>query len=157
MIPRKTAADTRPVDEIEALDRSRRHMLVTVIVASTASMLPWILRGALGESLPPTLNTVLILVGVAGAVAYVVFMMRFHRFQTRVHGDPALRARLDDERVLALRREAISRGWLVLVVVLGLGVAVAPFAALPDQAVLMVLLLVAVNAPIGFFLFLDRG
>lgn len=146
-----------PPADIDALDRARRRMLTAVLVTSTLWLLPQILQGILGDGMPRVLSTTMILAGVAGALAWMFFMLRFHRFQTRVHGDPELRGRLDDERVLAVRREAIYRGWLLVVVALGLGVAVAPFAELPDQAVLMTLMLLAVNAPIVFFLVLDRG
>ena len=143
--------------DLDALDRSRRHMLIAVVATSTLMLLPQILQGILDDKLPDKLGSALILAGIAGALAFVVFMLRFHRFQTRVHGDPELRQRLDDERVLEMRREAVYRGWVTLVVVVGLGVAVAPFAALPDQAVLLTLMLLAVNAPILFFLALDRS
>lgn len=143
--------------EIEALDRSRRQMLVAVVVTTALWMIPQILRGIGGDRLPHTLSAVMILIGVAGALANVFFMLRYHRFQMRVLADPDLRERLDDERVLDVRREAIYRGWVILVLLIGLGIGVAPFADLPDQAVLLTLMLVAVNAPILFFLALDRG
>ena len=77
----------------------------------------------------------------AGAAVWLVAMGRYHRFQRRILADPELRRRLDDERVITLRREAVYRGWLVLVVAVALGVVVAPFVELPDQAVLLTLLL----------------
>ena len=143
-------------DQIESLERARRRMLVAVVIATTAWFLPQILHGVLAEGLPRAATAALIVVGVAGALVYVASMWRFHRFRQRVQGDPELRRRLDDERVAALRREAICRGWIVLVIALGVGVAAAPFVELPAQAVLLTLLLVAVDAPLVFFLALDR-
>jgi hypothetical protein len=142
--------------ELEALERSRRHMLAAVVITSALWLVPPIVQGFAGEALPRTLRSVLVLVGVLGALAWMLFMWRFHRFQGRVQNDPALRAQLDDERILALRRESICRGWMVLVIALGLGIAAAPFTELPDVALLYALMLVAVNAPILFFLALDR-
>lgn len=143
--------------EIEALDRYRRQMLIALVAATTLWIVPQILREALVNWLPQALNNTLILAGVAGALAYVVLMMRFHRYQRRIQADPDLRERLDDERVIELRKTAVYRGWVALVVAIGLGVAVAPFTDLPDQAVLLTLMLVAVNTPILFFLALDRS
>lgn len=148
---------TNSIAEIEALDQSRRHILVAVATTSTLWMLPEILRGVFGDTLPQVFNNVLILAGVIGSLAFMVFMFRFHRFQMRVLGDPELRQRLDDERVLELRREAIYRGWIILVIALAICVAVAPFTELPDQAVLLTLMLFGVNSPIVWFLILDRG
>ncbi len=142
--------------DIDALERSRRLMLLAVVATSTLMLLPMILYGIIGERLPRMLHDGLIIATIVGALTYVVFMMRFHRFQKRVLSDPDLRQRMDDERVLEMRKEAIYRGWMILVLVIGLGVSVAPFVDLPAQAVLLALMLVAVNMPILFFLDLDR-
>ena len=115
------------------------------------------IRQQIEDGIPHRLNIALVIAGIVVALAYVVFMLRYHRFQMRVLGDPELRQRLDDERVIELRKEAIYRGWITLVLAVGLGVAVAPFADLPDQAILLTLMLLAVNAPIMFFLALDRS
>ena len=157
MVTTKSHDGLKSISELDALDRSRRHMLIAVVTTSTLWLVPQILRGVFDEGLPQALNNALIVAGVVGALAYVFFMLRFHRFQMRIHGDPELRERLDDERVIELRKESIYRGWIILVLAVGLGVAVAPFADLPDQPVLLTLMLLAVNAPIMFFLALDRG
>ncbi len=141
---------------VEALERARRHMLLAVVVTTTVWLLPQILVSAAEGLLPGTLVAVLSLAGVLGALAWMVFMWRFHRFQQRVLAQPELRQHLDDERVQQLRREAVFRAWVLLVVVIGAGVAASPFTALPDQAVLTTLLLLAVDAPLVFFLVLDR-
>ncbi|MEN8006045.1 MAG: hypothetical protein ABFS42_03480 [Candidatus Krumholzibacteriota bacterium] len=157
MVATESHVGLKSTSELDALDRSRRHMLIAVVATSTLWLVPQILRSAFDEGLPQVLNIALIVAGVVGALAYVFFMLRFHRFQKRILGDPGLRERLDDERVLILRKEAIYRGWVILVLAVGLGVAVAPFADLPDQAILLTLMLLAVNSPILFFLVLDRG
>ena len=143
--------------ELDALDRSRRHMLMAVVITSILMLLPQIVRGIKDDLLPGALNTALVLVGVVGSLAFVIFMMRFHRFQMRVHGDPELRQRMNDERVIEMKMKAVYRAWVTVVVAVALGVAVAPFADLPDQVVLLTLMLLSVNAPIIFFLILDRN
>ena len=145
-----------PAGTIEALDRARRRMLVAVVVTSTLWLLPQILVSVSEDLLPGAAIAALSLAGVLGAMAWMVFMWRFHRFQQRVLGQPELRRRIDDERVQQLRREAVFRAWVLLVLVIGAGVAASPFTALPDQAILQTLLLLAVNAPLVFFLILDR-
>jgi hypothetical protein len=146
--------DARP--EVESLERWRRQMLATVVVTTILWFVPQILQTVLADGLPAAARAALVVAGLLAALVWMLAMWRYHRFQQRVHADPELRRRLDDERVLALRREAIYRGWLVLVVAVALGVAVAPFVELPDQAVLLTLLLIGVDAPIVFFLALDR-
>jgi hypothetical protein len=153
--PTANTPSISPAD-LEALDRSRRQMLASVVITSALWLVPQILQTALGDGLPRTVTAVLILAGLAGAVAWMVFMWRMHRFQQRVLASDDLRHRLDDERVIALRREAIYRGWVVLLILLAIGVAVAPFVELPVMAVLLTLLLVGVDGPIVFFLALDR-
>ena len=143
--------------QLDALDRSRRHMLTAVVATSTLWILPQILQGVLYETLPHIVNSILVIAGMTGGLAWMAFMFRYHRFQMRVLGDPELKKRLDDERITQIRREAIYRGWFVLVVAVAIGVFVAPFAELPDQAVLLSLMLLGVNAPIVFFLVMDRG
>jgi hypothetical protein len=143
-------------DTIEVLDRARRRMLVAVVLTSTLWLGPQILVAVAEDLLSGAVVAGLSLAGVVGAVAWMVFMWRVHRLQRRVLRQPDLRRRLDDERTGQLRREAGFRAWVLLVVVLGAGVAASPFATLPDQAVLLTLLLLAVNAPIVFFLVLDR-
>jgi len=155
MVAPDSHAVSRSPSDLDALERSRRRMLMAVVAASTLWLAPQIVRGFFPTGLPHALSASLALAGMAGALAYLVFMMRFHGFQRRVLGDPELRERMNDERVIALRREAIYRGWIVLVLAVGLGVAAAPFTDLPDQATLLTLLLVAVDAPILFFLALD--
>lgn len=152
-----TSIDGRdPAIALDALERSRRHMLTAVVVTSILWIVPQILQDVLSEGLSGPARGALILAGLAGGLIWMVSMWRFHRFQQQVLDDPDLRRRLDDERVLALRREAIYRGWIVMVVAVSLGVAAAPFVELPDLAVLLTLLLLGVNAPIMFFLALDR-
>jgi hypothetical protein len=143
--------------QIEVLDRSRRQMLASVVVTSVLWFLPQIVQGLWAGSLPPVLNKVLIVAGLAGAGVWMAAMWRYHRFQQKVQADPELRRRLDDERVIALRKEAILRGWGILLAALTVGVALAPFVELPDVPVMLILLLVGVNAPILIFLILDRG
>jgi len=156
MFTREAHANSNTMVEIEALERSRRHMLVAVLIASTIWFAQMILSGLVGDGLPANLKIALFAAGMVGALAFMLLMFRFHRFQMRVHGDPALRERLNDERIQEVRREAIYRSWWVLVIAVALGVAVAPFVELPDQALLLTLMLVAVNGPIVFFLALDR-
>lgn len=153
--PTANTPSISPAD-LEALDRSRRQMLASVVITSALWLVPQILQTALGDGLPRPVTAMLILAGLAGAVVWMVFMWRMHRFQQRVLASDDLRHRLDDERVIALRREAIYRGWVVLLILLAIGVAVAPFVELPVMAVLLTLLLVGVDAPIVFFLALDR-
>ena len=142
--------------DLDALERTRRNMLVAVAATVTLWLAPQIVRAGTQGRLPHALDTVLLLGGMVGALAYVVFMLRFHRFQKRILSEPRLREMMNDERIGALRREAVYRGWIVLVVAVALGVAVAPFVELPVRAVLLTLLLVAVDAPILFYLALDR-
>lgn len=144
------------VAEIESLERSRRAVLIAVVVTSAAWMLPQIVQSVMAESIPRLLNNALIITGILGALAFTGFMLRYHHFQTKVHGDPQLRSHLDDERIVELRKEAIYRGWFTVMVMIAAGVGIAPFAELPDQAILLALMLVAGNAPILFFLALDR-
>lgn len=142
---------------IDALDRTRRNLMIVVVITSSIMMLSQAAGSAFFDQMPVILRNTLIFAGVTGSLLFVVFMMRFQMFQTRVQGDPELRKRLDDERILTLRREAIMHGWVVVLLALAAGVAVAPFADLPDQAVLPVLLLLAVNTPIVSLLIRDRG
>jgi hypothetical protein len=146
----------RSANDIDALDRSRRHLFVLVIITSSIMLLSQAAGAAFFHDMPPLLSKILILAGVAGSLLFVVFMMRYQRFQMRVHGDPELRKRLDDERVITLRKEAIMHGWVAVLVAVAAGVALAPFVELPDQAVLPVLLLLAVNTPLVSFLIRDR-
>lgn len=157
MVTADSTSNRDSTTEIDALERSRRHMLTAVVATSTLWLLPQIVQGIKDDWLPGPLNTALVLAGVVGALAYVVFMMRFHRFQMRVHADPELRRRLNDERVLEMRMKAVYRTWVILVVAVALGVAAAPFTDLPDTPVLLTLMLLAVNSPIIFFLVMDRG
>lgn len=143
--------------QIEALDRSRRQMLASVAITSVLWFLPSIVQGLWAGTLPRGLNIVLILAGIAGAAVWMFSMWRYHNFQQKVQADPELRRRLDDERVIALRKEAILGGWGILLAALTVGVALAPFVELPDVPVMLILLLVGVNAPILIFLILDRG
>ncbi len=143
--------------QLDALEQSRRIMLLAVIITSNLWLLPLIIQNIFEDSLSRGLYSVLVIAGILGGLVWMVSMFKYHRFQMRVLEDPELRERLDDERVLEIRREAIYRGWFVLVVALALGVGAAPFFDLPDQAVLLSLLLLGVNAPIVFFLILDRG
>ena len=149
-------AAPNPAAEIETLERSRRRMLASVVVTSALWLVPQIVQGLWAGALPRGLAVALVLAGVGGALAWMAFMWRYHSFQQRVMTDPELRSRLDDERVVALRKDAILRGWGVLVAALAAGVAAAPFVDLPDVPVMLTLLLVGVNAPIVFFLILDR-
>lgn len=142
---------------IDALDRTRRHLMIVVVITSSIMLLSQAAGAAFFDSVPRILKNTLILTGVAGSLLFVVFMMRYQRFQMRVHADPELRKRLDDERVIALRRDAIMHGWAVVLVAVAIGVGLAPFADLPDQVVLPVLLLLAVNTPIVSLLIRDRG
>lgn len=145
------------MDPIDALDRARRQMLVAVVAASLVWLLPQVVLTAGNEELAtPWLQTMSV-VAVAGALAWMFFMWRYHRFRRRVESDEQLRERLDDERVREVRRESIYRSWWVLVVVIGLGVGLSALTELRAQPVLLVLLLVAVDAPLLFFLALDRG
>lgn len=141
---------------LEDLDRARRHMLSSLVIASVLMLLPQILLSISEESVPHTVTVGLAIAAMIGGFVWMGFMWRFHRFQQRVKNQPELRRSLNDERIVSIRREAVFRTWFVLVVIIGLGVAVAPFVTLPDQAVLLTLLLVAVDTPLLFFLALDR-
>ena len=92
-----------------------------------------------------------------GALAWMFFMWRYHRFRRGLLEDPSAAKQLDDERVRDLRRESIHRSWFVLVVATGVGVAGSALTDLPAQPILLALLLIAVEAPLVFFLCLDRG
>jgi amino acid permease len=140
----------------EAMDRVRRQMLIMVVVACTAWFAPQIVLTFSAELLSRTVVVILTLAGMAGAVAWMVQMWRYHRFQKRLGERPDLRHRLDDERVRTLRLQAIYRAWWVLAVVVAIGVGIGPFVELPHMAVLLTLLLLTVNLPIVFFLSLDR-
>ena len=144
------------IAEIEALEQSRRGVLIAVVVASVAWLGPQAIQGAFADSLPTLLNNALIIVGVLGSLAFMAFMFRYHRFERKILANPQLHSHLDDERVVEVRKEAVYRGWITLAIVIAAGVAAAPFTELPDQSVLLTLLLVAVNAPILFFLALDK-
>ena len=148
---------THSAASIDALDRTRRQLMIVVVITSSIMLLSQVAGVALFDQMPRLLRNTLILAGVAGSLIFVVFMMRFHRFQMRVHADPELRKKLNDERVIALRREAIMHGWVAVLVATAFGVSIAPFADLPDQVVLPVLLLLAVNTPIVSLLIRDRG
>lgn len=141
---------------LEGLDRARRHMLLALVIASVLMLLPQILLSVSEDHVPHAVTAGLAIAAMVGGFVWMGFMWRFHRFQQRVKNRPELRRHLNDERVVAIRREVVFRSWVVLVVLLAAGVAVAPFVALPDQAVLLTLRLVAVDAPILFFLTLDR-
>jgi hypothetical protein len=145
-----------PAAQIEILDRSRRRMLASVVATSVLWFVPQIVQGLWAGALPRGLTIVLVLAGIGAAFAWMGFMWRYHSFQQRVLADPDLRSRLDDERVVALRKDAILHGWAVLVAALGVGVAAAPFVDLPDMPVMLLLLLLAVDGPIVAFLILDR-
>ena len=148
-------SDATP-SELEDLDCARRHMLLALVIASILMLLPQILMSVSEESVPHAVTAGLAIAAMVGGFVWMGFMWRFHRFQQRVKNRPELRGFLNDERVMAIRREAVFRTWFVLVVIIGLGVAVAPFVTLPDQTVLLTLLLVAVDTPLLFFLALDR-
>ena len=152
----ETTPKTHTAASIDALDRSRRHLMIVVVITSSIMLLSQAAGSAFFDHTPQILKNVLILAGVAGSLLFVVFMMRYNRFQMRVLADPDLRKRLDDERVLSLRREAIMHGWVAVLVVVAIGVGIAPFVELPDQAVLPVLLLLAVHTPLVSFLIRDR-
>lgn len=157
MIASKSPTDLESTNDLDVLDRSRRQMLITVVATSSVWMLAQIIQSIFQNRLPQSLNAILVIAGIIGALAFVVFMLRFHRFQMKVLADPELRQRLDDERVIELRKKAIYRGWIILIIAIAIGVAVAPFIDLPGQVVLLTLMLIGVNAPIVFFLALDRG
>lgn len=144
-------------NDLDVLERSRRQMLIAVVATSSVWMVAQIVQAIFNNRLPSPFNAILVIAGIIGALAFVVFMLRFHRFQMKVLADPKLRQRLDDERVIELRKEAIYRGWIILIIAIAIGVAVAPFIDLPGQVVLLTLMLIGVNAPIMFFLALDRG
>lgn len=156
MLTTATPTGEHSLDEIEALERSRRRMLLSVVIALAVWIVPQILHTSLEDGLPRPVYAALVLAGIAGALVFVVLMLRYHRFQTRVQSDPELRRRLDDERVVALRKEAIYRGWWTVALAIALGVAIAPFVEIPDQGLLLTLMLIVVNAPIVYFLVLDR-
>lgn len=150
-----TTNDT--TNDLDVLDRSRRQMLIAVVATSSVWMVAQIIQSIFNNRLPSPFNAILVIAGIIGALAFMVFMLRFHRFQMKVLADPKLRQRLDDERILELRKEAIYRGWIILIIAIAIGVAVAPFIDLPGQVVLLTLMLIGVNSPIVFFLALDRG
>lgn len=145
------------MDPIDALDRARRQMLWAVIVTSTLWLLPQVVLATDWGGLAVAWRAGLGLAAAAGALAWMFFMWRYHRFQRNIRGDEALSRRVDDERVREVRRESIQRAWYVLVVALGLGVAASAWADLPAQPILLALLLLGVNLPLLFFLHLDRG
>ena len=153
----ENAQNNHSAASIDALDRTRRRLMVVVVITSSIMLLSQVAGAAFFDTVPRVLKNTLILAGVAGSLLFVVFMMRFHRFQMRVHADPELRMKLNDERVVALRREAIMHGWVAVLVATAFGVSIAPFTDLPDQAVLPVLLLLAVNTPLVSILIRDRG
>jgi len=142
---------------LDQLERARRRMLLAVVATSAVWLAPQIVIAVSESVLPGTVVAALSAAGVVGAVTWMVFMWRFHRFQASVQRQPELRRLLNDERIVAVRREAVFRTWAVMIVMLAAGVAAGPFVPLPGQAVVLALLLVAVDAPILFFLALDRG
>lgn len=142
---------------IESLDRVRRRMLWAVVVTSLLWLLPQITLVGGADDLPATWRVPLVVATLFGAGAWMFFMWRMRRFNRRLRADPATRDRLEDERVREVRREAIYRSWFVIVVTLGLGVALSALVSVPSQPLMLVLLLLAVDAPIVFFLVLDRG
>ncbi len=144
-------------NEIETLEASRRRMLLSVALFMLLWFLPQILEELGTEAFSGSLRSLFAILGAAGGIVWMVLMFRFHRLQTKVRNRPELRERLNDERIVQLRREAVYRAWVTLLVLVAMGVALAPFAELPSQALLMTLLLVGVDAPILFFLWLDRG
>lgn len=152
----ETASVDAGIQVIEAMDRARRQMLIMVVVTCTLFLAPQIVLTFSAGHLSRAAVVILTLAGMAGAVAWMVQMWRYHRFQKRLCERPDLRRRLEDERVRALRLQAIYRAWWVLAVVVAIGVGIGPFVELPHMAVLLTLLLLTVNLPIVFFLALDR-
>ena len=143
--------------EIETLEKSRRRMLLSVALFMLVWFVPQILESLGPETFPRGLRALFAVLGAVGGIVWMVLMLRFHRLQTKVRNRPELQERLNDERVRQLRREAVYRGWVTMVVLVAVGVALAPFVEIPGQPLLMTLLLVGVEAPILFFLWLDRG
>ena len=130
-MPEAASVDTgasQVIQVIEALDRARRRMLILVAVTCTLWFAPQIVLAFSADLLPRVAVVILTLAGMAGAVAWMSQMWCYHRFQQRLLERPDQRRHLDDERVRALRLQAVYRAWWVL----------------------------AVNAPIVFFLALDR-
>ncbi len=154
-----TAESSGPslTDQVESLEKSRRHMMISLVGTLLLWFVPQILEDAVPDAMPHALKATCVFLGMAGGLLWVVLMLRYHRFQNMVRNRPELRDRLNDERIGQLRREAIYRGWVVLLVFVAAGVALAPFVALPVQALLLTLLMVGVSAPLLFFLWLDRG
>ena len=144
-------------DQVEALERSRRRLMIALVITILLWFVPQILDDLAPAALPHTLRSILVVLGVVGGLLWMGFMLRYNRFQRMVRNRPELRERLDDERIGQLRHQAVYRGWVALLICVAVGVAVAPFVTIPDQALLLTLLLVGVTAPIVFFLWLDRG
>lgn len=145
------------MDPIDALDRARRRMLTAVVLTSLLWLLPQVALTARSGGLASPWGQVLAGLAALGALAWMFYMWRYNRFRRRIERDEELRRRLDDERVREVRRDSIYRSWWVLVVVIGVGVAATALTDLPAQPVLLALLLVAVDAPLLFFLAMDRG
>ncbi len=142
--------------EIEALDHCRRRMIAAIVVSVAFWFVPQILQGLWESLLPRPVLVALVALGIAGGLAYMFFMMRFHRLQMRILADPRLDGSLNDERILALRQTAIHRGWVAMLVTMALGLGISFLVEIPDHVILLILLLVAIEVPLLAFLVLDR-
>ncbi len=142
----------------ERLDRSRRRMLVGLLLA----LIAWIamrIVGLLGASGNQPLAIVLAGSLILGGVVWLFYLARMIGYANAVRGggDRPLREVLIDERVRSNRLRAFSFGFGAVLVSQLVMLVASVQADIPVGLVVNLTLAVAIASAIGAFLVCDRG
>jgi len=142
------------MSEVEALDRSRRRMLLGLLIGFGVWQSVSIAKALVGGArFPRGVYLGLMAVSLAGGAYWGFELLQMLRWARRVRRNPELAATLNDERVQVVRLKALA---VALVAVLT-AQAIPILAPIPAVVGGQVTILVGVTVAIGAYLTLDEG
>lgn len=147
---------TKGRDAPNDLDTARRRMLAGFLDAFVAWQMGQILRD-LFEELPGNLGLILLIATLLGVAGFFWYGYKLMKLQQKAKSDPAIAASLDDERVRALRREAFSVSFWVLLVYVAFMRLLDLVGMIHDHGPFWQLgIVIGVSAAIGYYLWKER-
>ncbi len=143
---------------VEALDRSRRRVLLGILVGFTVWQGATIANGLLGPaSVSRSVRVVLVVIALAASAYWTFHLFQMRRWIRQVSADAALASALTDERWQLMRLKAFALALFAVMATQGIVIiATVLFFTIPTVVAAQLTILVGCDAAIGGFLWFER-
>ncbi len=143
---------------VEALDQSRRRMLLGALVSFTAWQAASIANGLLGPaSIPRGMRILLVGVALVACAYWAFYLIQILRWSRQASAAAAMASALDDERIQLIRLKAFAFAFFAVMATQAiLIVTTLLFATIPAASAAQITILVGCAAAIGGFLTYER-